>query len=119
MLFRSFKHRFALYRQYLDVLASQKPPDAETRELVSRAQAQLRQNMNEDAAGWRGWWRRHDYTLDFLGDDVAGPSGEGAGVPQAILVVLFLVLMGALVREMRPQPPRRVPRRAPARRSRR
>ena len=112
-----FKHRFALYRQYLDVLASQKPPDAETRELVSRAQAQLRQNMNEDAAGWRGWWMRHDYTLDFLGDDVAGPSGDGAAVPQAVLVVLFLALMGALLREMRPRPPRRVPQRAPARRS--
>ena len=114
-----FKHRFGLYQQFLGALAQSPSPDATVREVASRAQARLAQYVNDDEVCWRGWWRRHDYTLDFLGDDVAGPSGEGAGVPQAILVVLFLVLMGALVREMRPQPPRRVPRRAPARRSRR
>ena len=114
-----FKHRFELCRRYVGVLADSRPPDAETREAVARAQAQIQQNLNEDAAGWRGWWMRHDYALDFLGDDVAGPSGEGAPVPQTVLVVLFLALMGALLREMRPKPPRRVPQRAPARRSRR
>jgi hypothetical protein len=110
-----FKHRFALCRRYLDILAAQHPSDPEARELVSRAQARLRQDANEDAAGWRGWWMRHHDTLAFLGDDVAGSSGEGAGVPQAVLVVLFLALMGALVRAMRPRPPPRVPPRAPAR----
>jgi hypothetical protein len=79
--------------------------------------------MNEDTQYWQGWWERHDYTLAFLGDDVAGPSGEGAVVPQAALAILFLALMGTLVRqmlrEMRPRPPRRVPQRAPSRRSRR
>ena len=114
-----FKHRFALYRQFLGALAQAPSPNATVREVASRARARLAQCVNDDEVCWQGWWRRHDYTLDFLGDDVAGESGEGAGVPQAILVVLFLVLMGALVREMRPRPPRRVPQRAPARRSRR
>jgi hypothetical protein len=114
-----FKHRFALDRQFLGLLADYRPSDAEAREAVSRAQAQLHQDLNEDALGWRGWWMRHDYTLDFLGDDVAGPSGDGAGVPQAVLVVLFLALMAALLREMRPRPPRRVPQRARPRGSRR
>jgi hypothetical protein len=114
-----FKHRFALCRRFLGMLSGYQPPDAAAREVASRAQAQLRQHLNEDAVYWRGWWERHDYTLEFLGDDVAGPSGEGAGVPQAVLVVLFLALMGTLVREMRPKPPRRVPPRARPRGSRR
>ena len=112
------KHRFALSRRYLDILAAQKPPDAEGREVVSRAQAQLRRNMSEDALLWQGWWARHNNTLDFLGDDVAGKSGDGAVVPQAVLAILFLALMGALVREMREvrlRPPPRVPPRAHAR----
>jgi hypothetical protein len=114
-----FKHRFALCRRFLGRLAEYQPPDAAAREAASRTQGRLRQDLNEDALGWQGWWMRHDYTLEFLGDDVAGPSGEGGVVPQAVLVVLFLALMGALVREMRPRPPRRVPQRIPARGSRR
>jgi 4-amino-4-deoxy-L-arabinose transferase-like glycosyltransferase len=113
------KHRFALYRRFLGTLAQNPASDATVRDVASRAQTRLQQGLYEDAIRWQGWWRRHGYTLEFLGDDVAGPSGEGAAVPQAILVVLFLTLMGALVREMRPRPPRRVPQRAPARRSRR
>jgi len=113
------KHRFALCRRYLGILAGYRPPDAEAREAVSRAQARLQQDVNEDAAGWRGWWTRHDYALNFLGDDVAGTSAWRAVVPQAVLMVLFLALMGTLVREMRPRPPRSVPQRARARGSRR
>ncbi len=107
-----FKHRFALCRRYLGILADSRPSDAEGREVVSRAQAQLRQDLNGDAVSWQGWWGRHDYNLEFLGDDVAGTSAWRAVVPQAVLVVLFLALMGALVREMRPGPPPRVPQRA-------
>jgi hypothetical protein len=114
-----FKHRFALCQRFLGMLAGYRPPDAADRQLASRAQAQLQRHLDEDAVYWHGWWGRHDYTLTFLGDDVAGLSGEGAVVPQALLVILFLALMGALVREMRPTPPRRIPQRAPARRSRR
>jgi hypothetical protein len=118
-----FKHQFEVCRQYLASLAAYQPPDAADRETVSRAQAQIHRQMNEDTQYWQGWWERHDYTLAFLGDDVAGPSGEGAVVPQAALAILFLALMGTLVRqmlrEMRPRPPRRVPQRAPSRRSRR
>jgi hypothetical protein len=113
------KHRFALCRRSLSALAKYQPPDAATQQVVSHAQAQLRQHLNDDAVYWQGWWGRHDYTLAFLGDDVAGVSGEGGVVPQAVLVVLFLALMGALAREMRPRPPRRVPQRARARGSRR
>jgi hypothetical protein len=108
------KHRFALCRRYLGILAGSRPSDAEAREVVSKAQAQLRQDLNEDAVYWQGWWGRHDYTLEFLGDDVAGTSAWRAVVPQVVLVVLFLTLMGALVREMRPKPPPRVPQRAHA-----
>jgi hypothetical protein len=114
-----FKHRFALCRRFLGMLAGYQPPDAADRQLASRAQAQLQRHLDEDAVYWRGWWGRHDYTLAFLGDDVAGPSGEGAIVPQALLVILFLALMGALVRELRPRSPRRIPQRPPALRSRR
>jgi len=46
-----------------------------------------------------------DYKLAFLGDDVAGESGEGAVVPQAVLVILFLALM--LPYGARCGPPRR------------
>jgi hypothetical protein len=114
-----FKHRFALCRQLLDMVAAYPVPDAVARQAASLAQAGLQRYRNEDAVSWQGWWGRHDYTLEFLGDDVAGPSGEGAVVPQAVLAILFLALMGMLVREMRPRPPRRVPQRAPSRRSRR
>jgi hypothetical protein len=113
------KHRFALWRRYLDILAAYRPADAGAREAVSHAQAQLRLQLNEDASCWQGWWKRHNDNLEFLGDDVAGPSAWRAVVPQALLVVLFLGLMGALVREMRPKPPPRVPQRARPRASRR
>jgi hypothetical protein len=113
------KHRFALCRQSLNALAEYQPSAAADRQVASRAQAQLRQHLNDDAVFWQGWWGRHNYTLAFLGDDVAGPSGDGAIVPQAALVILFLALMVALVREMRPTAPRRLPQRAPSRRSRR
>jgi hypothetical protein len=113
------KHRFALCRRYLGILAGYRPSDAQAQEAVSHAQAQLRQSLNEDAVNWQGWWGRHDDNLEFLGDDVAGGSAWRAVVPQALLVVLFLALMGALVRAMRPKPPPPVPQRAPARRSRR
>jgi hypothetical protein len=118
-----FKHQFALCRHYLGVLAAYHAPDAAAQQVASRVEARLRQELNEDAVGWQGWWQRHDYNLKFLGDDVAGPSGEGSLVPQVLLAILFLALMGALVRAllraMRPTPPRRLPPRAPARASRR
>jgi hypothetical protein len=114
-----FKHRFTLCRRLLDRLAAYRPPDAADAEVASRAQAQLQRHLAEDATYWQGWWGHHDYKLAFLGDDVAGESGEGAVVPQAVLVILFLALMAALWREMRPAAPRRVPQRAPSRRSRR
>jgi hypothetical protein len=114
-----FKHRFALCRQVLTMVAGYPAPDAVAQQAASIAQAGLRRYQNEDAVYWQGWWGRHDYTLAFLGDDVAGPSGAGAVVPQAVLVLLFLALMGALVRAMRPTAPRRIPQRPPARRSRR
>jgi hypothetical protein len=103
------KHRFALCRRYLGILAAYRPSDPQAREAVSHAQAQLRHSLNEDAACWQGWWGRHDYNLEFLGDDVAGQSAWRAVVPQALLVVLFLALMAALVHEMRPKPPPPVP----------
>jgi hypothetical protein len=113
------KHQFALGRRFLGALNEYRPPDAAARDAASRVQGQLQQHLNEDAIYWQGWWKRHDDALNFLGDDVAGESGEGADLSQAVLVVLFLALMGALLREMRPTPPPRVPRSAPARRSRR
>jgi hypothetical protein len=113
------KHQFALCRRFLGALTGYRPADAADREVASRVQAQLQRHMDEDAIYWRGWWKRHDYALNFLGDDIAGPSSEGSDLPQAVLVVLFLALMGALLRDMRPAPPRRVPQRAPSRRSRR
>ena len=113
------KHRFALFRRYLGIMADYRPSDTEAQQVASRVREQLQQNLDEDALYFRGWWRRHDYTLEFLGDHVAGPSGDGAVVPQAVLVVLFLALMGALLREMRPTAPRRVRQPAPVRRSRR
>jgi hypothetical protein len=114
-----FKHRFALCRRFLDRLAAYPPANDAEREVASRAQAQLQRHLREDATYWQGWWQRHDYTLAFLGDDLAGESGDGAVVPQSVLMILFLALMGALLREMRPAPPRPVPQRAPSRRSRR
>ena len=113
------KHEYALCRQFLDMMAATHPQDSAGQRIVSLAQERLPRDLSEDAVFWQGWWGRHDNTLDYLGDDVAGPSGEGGGVPQAILIVLFLALMGTLVREMRPRPPRRILRRPPARRSRR
>jgi hypothetical protein len=107
------KHAWGLCRDSLSMLAERPVSKAADKEVASRVQAQLRGMLHEDALYWQGWWERHDYTLAFLGDDVAGASGEGASVPQAVLVVLFLVLMGALVREMRPRPPRRGPQRGP------
>ena len=113
------KHRFAVCRRYLVILAGSSPSDAERREAITRAQAHLRQDLKDDALYWQGWWGRHADTLDFLGDDAADTSAWRALAPQAVLLVLFLALMGALVREMRPRPPRPVPQRAPARASRR
>jgi len=114
-----FKHRFALCRQLLDMVAAYPVANVAAQQAASLARAGLRRYQNEDAVYWQGWWGRHDYALAYLGDDVAGESGEGAGVPQAALVILFLALTGALLREMLHRPPRRVPQRARARGSRR
>jgi hypothetical protein len=118
-----FKHQFALCRRFLGRLPGYQPPDAADRQVLSRAQAQLQRHLDEDTLFWRGWWGRRDYSMAFLGDDVAGESGDGAVVPRAMLLILFLALMGASVREilrqMRPTPPRRVPPRTRARHRRR
>jgi hypothetical protein len=113
------KHRFALCQRYLGILAGYRPPTPQARATAARAQARLEMDLIEDTLDWQGWWKRHDYTMKFLGDDVAGRSAWRAVVPQAVLLLLFLALMAALVHEMRPTSPQRAPSRAPARRSRR
>jgi hypothetical protein len=114
------KHRYELYRRVLGSLETYHPADAVGQQNAARVRAQVQQDLQQDSVLWLGWWQRHDYTMDFLGDDVAGPDGSGGAIPQALFVLMFVGLTAALIREIAVPRPRLkpVPVRTAARRTR-
>jgi hypothetical protein len=52
-----------------------------------------------DAADCGGWMGRHGGTVEYLGDVLAGPSGQGVEATAWVFALLFLGLMGALGRQ--------------------
>jgi len=99
------KHRFELYRQFIDRLSISTSADASDQQMLTRIREQLQQNMQEDQIYWHGWWERHQYHLDFLGDDAA----VYAGVLPWLLWCLFAGLLLLLARELRVPRPKSAP----------
>ena len=94
------KHQYALSTQWLRELTDS---IARTTRLFNSKRlplhAQLESWVNEDQKYWYGWYARHDGTMTFLGDHVAGPSGHGGIAAMCLLAGLFLALMSAFVKE--------------------
>jgi len=80
-----FKHRFALDRQFLGLLADYRPSDAEAREAVSRAQAPAPPGSQRGRPGLAGLVMRHDYTLDSSATTSPVHPAMAAGVRRPCL----------------------------------
>jgi hypothetical protein len=91
------KHKYALNLQKLDELSRSHPPNA----TIVRAQAQ--KTLQEDDASWRGWFGRHNGTVEFLGDQIAAMSEWGATVLAGTLMFLMLGLVRAML-QFKPVP---------------
>jgi hypothetical protein len=98
----SAKHLFTVSRQFLSNFQNFQAPDAESQATAARVVAAMEANLRQDLTNWQGWWSRHNYTLDFLGDDVW--EAEGSGLLPVVVISLFLLITAALIREMRPRP---------------
>jgi hypothetical protein len=89
-------------------LASFHPGAGQSQQDAIRLRSKLQKDMAEDKMLWRGWWARHDYQLEFLGDAVAGYSGQDARALEFVELAAFFALMAAMVREMTAKPRRAV-----------
>ena len=105
-----WKHRFELDRQYLTLLATYNQPGTDLEPL----RRSLEDDLRDDGTVWHGWWVRHDFHLDFLGDDLAA---AGAVFPP-FLLLMFAGLTLAVLRESWPKQVRIVKKAVPRRRPR-
>ena len=74
--------------------------------LLSLSRANLREELSADAVYFGNWYARHGNTLDYLGDRVASLPLGGAPA-MTLLILLFLALMGTVLRRelSAPAPP--------------
>ena len=103
------KHRFTLTRQMLANLATFNPAAGQSQQDATRVRSKLQKDMADDQVLWRGWWARHDYQLEFLGDAVAGSFGQDARPLEFVELGAFAALMAALLGQMTAKPRRTVP----------
>jgi hypothetical protein len=118
------KHRFRLCADWLAMLDQYQAAGGAPDRLLSLSRANLREELRADSVYFGGWYARHGNSLDYLGDRVASLPLGGAPV-LTLLMLLFLALMGTVLRRglaspARPAPPpvRASPTRKRPRRSR-
>lgn len=93
------KHQYALSTQWLRELTAYRPGDAGFRQQSAALQTQLESWVNEDQKYWYGWYARHNGTMTFLGDHVAGEAGSGSPFSLAVLILMMLGLMAMTIRQ--------------------
>ena len=79
------KHQYALSAAKLAELWQHHPDAA--------VPMQIQISLHEDELYWHGWYARHNGSIRFLGDDVAGGSGSGTTVLACLSVLLVFGLM--------------------------
>jgi hypothetical protein len=90
-------------------LATFHPGSGQSQQDANRVRAKLQRDLADDDTFWHGWWGRHDYTLGYLGDAVAGNSGEDGRPLEFALLAAFTVLISSMLREMTAKPRRPAP----------
>jgi hypothetical protein len=107
------KHRFRLCADWLAMLDRYQAAGGAPERLLSLSRANLREELRADAVYFDNWYARHGDTLDYLGDRVASLPLGGAPA-MALLMLLFLALMGTVLRRELSVPPPPAPRPAKA-----
>jgi hypothetical protein len=93
------KHQYALSIEWLRELTAYRPGDAAFRQQSAALQTQLEGWVNEDQKYWFGWYARHNGTMTFLGDHVAGESGSGTTPSMGLLILLMVGLMAKTLKQ--------------------
>ncbi|HLH20795.1 MAG TPA: hypothetical protein VKX45_26455 [Bryobacteraceae bacterium] len=116
----ALKHRVALIGHWIEDLPRLHGDEPLFRQWWPSMEKQFRELRDFDAANCGGWGARHGGTVEYLGDLVAGPSGQGVVVAGWIFAAMFLGLIGALARQAwLAEPARPAPVKAPPRRKKR
>jgi hypothetical protein len=116
----ALKHRVALLPRWLEDLPRLHGAEPLFQRWWPATAKQFREWLDFDAANCGGWAARHGGTIEYLGDLVAGPSGQGVEIAGWVFAALFLGMIGALARETwQAVPPAARPAKAPPRKRRR
>jgi 4-amino-4-deoxy-L-arabinose transferase-like glycosyltransferase len=91
------KHQYALAQEWLDELDRDRGGGRMSVRAMAVARSSLQHLIGLDRIEWQGWYSRHGGSMTFLGD----AFGEGL-VPCALLLALWLALLGMLWRHLPP-----------------
>jgi hypothetical protein len=91
------KHRFRLCADWLAMLDQYQAAGGAQGTLLSLSRANLREELRADTVYFDGWYARHGNELDYLGDHLASLPPGGAPA-LTLLLLLFLALMGTVLR---------------------
>ncbi len=93
------KHRVAVCRQLLQEIPAGHAAEPQFAAAWPPIAAGLEGSLADDPDNFGGWAGRHGGEVTYLGDWVAGVSGNGTDTAAAVFVLLFLGLMAGLTRE--------------------
>jgi hypothetical protein len=120
------KHRATLYPRWLREIPAAHQSDPLFVAAWPASRPFLEDGVADDARNWDNWGARHG-GVEYLGDVVAGPSGQGVEIMTWVFALLFVASIGMLGRQSwkglpavrAPAPATGAARKAAARRARR
>jgi hypothetical protein len=92
------KHRATLYPKWLKEIPAAYQGDPVFASVWPASERFLQDGVSDDAQNWNGWGARHGDVV-YLGDWVAGPSGQGVDTATLVFAILFLGAAGLLARQ--------------------
>jgi hypothetical protein len=92
------KHRATLYPKFLKEIPAAHQGDPVFDSAWPGFQRFLIEGLLDDARNWNAWGVSHG-DIAFLGDCVAGPSGQGVETAAWVFALLYVGLVGLLVRQ--------------------
>ena len=92
------KHRATLYPKWIRELPAAYQSDPRFAAAWPANERFLKSGLIDDARNWNGWGARHG-GVEYLGDWIAGPSGNGVEVAGWVFALLFLGGAGLLARQ--------------------